>query len=58
MMNRVQKKFVCDALDNEHLLTEWELEFLNNLVDRFDDRDLTEKQNEVLNRINTKVNRG
>lgn len=54
-MNRVQKKFICDALDNEHDLTEWESRFINDLADKPDDYELSEKQNEILNRISQKV---
>ena len=55
-MNRVQKKFVLDALDNEEVLSEWEHGFIQSLADLPDDRDLSAKQNEVLNRISQKIN--
>lgn len=54
-MNRVQQKFICDALDNDHDLTEWEIEFINSLADKPDDYQLSEKQNEILNRIQRKI---
>lgn len=53
-MNKVQVKFLEEALDNEEHLTEWEAGFINNLVGK-EDRDLSEKQNEVLNRIQKKL---
>lgn len=57
-MNRVQRKFVLDALDQEHKLTEWESQFINDLAER-DERspqmELTDKQNEILNRIQGKL---
>ena len=57
-MNRIQRKFVTDAMDNEEILTAWEIEFINNIASYDDDRELTDKQNEILNRISQKVNRG
>lgn len=57
-MNRIQRKFVLDALDQEHLLTEWESQFVNDLAERDEDqpdRQLTDRQNEVLNRISRKL---
>lgn len=54
-MNRIQRKIVLDALDNEELLSEWEFDFVSDLADRGDDYPLSPKQNEVLNRIGSKV---
>lgn len=57
-MNRVQRKFVMDALDQEHKLTEWEGRFINDLAERDDDNPdckLSDKQNEILNRIQRKI---
>lgn len=56
-MNRVQRKFIIDALDHPDALTEWEYDFINNLAEREDDYELSEKQNSVLNRIIQKINR-
>lgn len=57
-VNRVQRKFVMDALDQEHKLSEWEAQFINDLAD-LDERDpeknLTDKQNDILNRIQRKL---
>ena len=55
-MNKVQRKFIIDALEYSDHLSEWENEFINNLSERKDDYELTEKQNKVLNRIADKVN--
>lgn len=55
-MNRIQKKFVLDALDYEERLSEWELGFINDLAEYGDDRELSEKQNTILNRISQKIN--
>lgn len=54
-MNRIQKKIVIDALDNEHKLSGWESKFINDLADKEDSYQLTEKQNEILNRISQKI---
>lgn len=53
-MNGFQKKIVLKALDNDDLLTEWELEFVNSLAER-EEKDLSDKQNEILNRISGKL---
>jgi len=57
-MNRVQQKFVIDALDQEHKLTEWESQFVNDLAERDEqnpDYKLSDRQNEILNRIQRKL---
>lgn len=54
-MNRVQKKFVLDALDQEHKLSAWESDFINDLAELPDDYELSEKQNHILNRIQGKL---
>ena len=33
-MNKVQRKFVIDALGQEHKLSEWESQFINDLAER------------------------
>lgn len=54
-MNRVQIQFIKDALDQDYKLTEWELQFVNDLANKGKDYELSEKQNEVLNRIQRKL---
>ena len=57
-MNKIQRKFVIDALDQEHKLTEWESQFVNDLAERDErnpDMKLSGKQNEILNRIQRKL---
>lgn len=57
-MNRVQRRFVVDALDQEYKLTEWESQFINDLAERDErnpDYSLSERQNEILNRIQRKL---
>ena len=57
-MNKIQRKFVIDALDQEHKLSEWESQFINDLAERDEqspDYVLSDKQNEILNRIQRKL---
>ena len=54
-MNRMQKKFVLDALEYEHMLSEWESKFINDLADKEDGYELSDKQNSILNRISQKL---
>ena len=57
-MNKVQRRFVIDALDQEHKLSEWESRFINDLAERDEqspDYVLSDKQNEILNRIQRKL---
>ena len=57
-MNRIQRKFVVDALDQEHKLSEWESQFVNDLAERDEqnpDYVLSDKQNEILNRVQRKL---
>lgn len=53
-MNNIQKKFINDALDFPEPLTEWENEFVESLADKEETYILSEKQNEILNRISQK----
>jgi hypothetical protein len=57
-VNKVQRKFILDALDQEHKLSEWECQFVNDLAER-DERNpdmiLSDRQNEILNRIQRKL---
>ena len=54
-MNRVQQRFVKDALDQPEKLTDWEYDFINSIAEIPDDRELTERQNAILNRIQRKL---
>ena len=54
-MNGYQVKRIAEALDNERLLTEWEWDFINSLADLDEAKELTHKQNEILNRISQKM---
>lgn len=54
-MNKVQIKFIQEALDNDDVLTEWEGRFINDMADKPETFELSEKQNEILNRIQKKL---
>ncbi len=54
-MNRVQKRFVKDALKQQYNLNEWEIKFINDLDERPDDFELSDKQNHTLNNIQRKL---
>lgn len=54
-MNRVQRKFICDALDYEHRLDEWERKFINDLAEKPETYELSKKQNSRLNQIQQKI---
>ena len=54
-MNRVQIKFINDAQEQEYSLSEWEAGFINDLADKPENYELSDKQNEILNRIQKKL---
>jgi len=54
IMDKIQHKFIQDALDDPSDLTEWEYEFVNSLAGKPDDYKLSEKQAHILNRISQK----
>ncbi len=58
MPNKLQILFIKEALDSEHLLSEYESEFINKIAEYDNDKPLTEKQNAVLNRISQKIKQG
>lgn len=53
--DRLQIRFIKDALDQPEKLSDWEYDFINDLADKDDDYELTEKQNKVLNRISQRL---
>ena len=55
MPNRLQIKFIKDALDNQDKLNEWEVDFINSIAEKDDNHELTEKQNATLNKISQKL---
>lgn len=54
-MNRVQKRFVKDAMDQPEKLTDWENKFIDDLSEKPDSYELSEKQNAALNKIQNKL---
>ena len=57
-MDRFYQRIILDALDNGHLLTEWEIGFIDDLAEKDNDYALSEKQKEILLRIENKVATG
>ena len=54
MPNRIQTKFIKDAIEDPEPLTDWESDFIDSLAKKEDDYKLSEKQNHILNRISQK----
>lgn len=54
-MNGFQEKIVQKAMDNDSKLSSWECEFIDSLNDKPERYELSDKQNEILNRISEKV---
>lgn len=54
-MDRFQKGVIKQALDYPELLSDWENDFISNIADKDDDYELSEKQNDVINRIEHKI---
>lgn len=54
-MNRVQIRFIKDALDQPEKLSDWENNFINDLAEKPEGYELSEKQNAMLNRIQGKL---
>lgn len=54
-MNRVQIRFIKDALDQPENLSDWENNFISDLAEKPEGYELSEKQNEILNRIQRKL---
>lgn len=54
-MNRVQIRFIKDALDQPEKLSAWENQFINDLAEKPEEYELSEKQNAALNRIQRKL---
>lgn len=50
-MNNFQTQIILDAMDEPGKLTPWETEFIDNMADKEDGYEVSEKQNSVLNRI-------
>jgi hypothetical protein len=55
MPNKFQRHVIKDALDNPEKLTDWENERMQEWAEYPDDRELSEKQNAVINQISQKL---
>ena len=51
MPNRVQIRFIKDALDSEEKLNDWERGFIDSLAEKDDSYILSDTQNDMLNKI-------
>lgn len=54
-MNNYQIKRIYEALDNLEHLSEWENDFINNLAEKPEGYQLSEKENHIINRISQKI---
>ena len=54
-MNRIQKKIISDAIDLPEILSDSEYDFVNDLAEKDDDYQLSQKQNSWLNSIGTRI---
>ncbi len=54
-MNRLQSKIIADALENDHLLSAWECDFINDMASKPDGYELSEKQNAIVNKIGSRI---
>jgi len=54
-MNNFQLKVLHKAADHTDKLTAWELDFVDSLLDKDEDYELSEKQNHHLNKISEKL---
>lgn len=54
-MNRVQISIIKQALDHPEVLDDWEYDFINDMADKEDDYPVSDKQNQILNRISNKL---
>lgn len=54
-MNRLYLKIIEEAEEQSHLLSEWEEGFIDDLSQKDEDYELSEKQIDILNRIGSKM---
>lgn len=54
-MNGLQLKWLEKADEQSDQLNDWEQEFVENLMDKPEDYELSLKQNSVLNKIHSKL---
>ncbi|WP_299077717.1 hypothetical protein [uncultured Paraglaciecola sp.] len=53
-MNNFQKKIITDAIEDPQPLSDWELDFINDMAEKPQGYEASKKQNEILNRISQK----
>ena len=54
-MNGFQLRIIEKAIENDHVLSAWESDFIASLDDLPESQELTTKQNHVLNNISEKI---
>lgn len=54
-MNRLQKQIIKDAIEYPETLTEWEIDFIDNIAGKDDNYELSNAQNSTLNGIGSKI---
>lgn len=54
-MNNFQLQVLNRAVDNPGALTSWELDFVDSLLEKDEDYELSDKQNHALNKISEKL---
>ena len=54
-MNGLQQRWLEKADEQSDQLSDWEQEFVENLLTKSEHYELSDKQNSVLNKINTKL---
>lgn len=53
--NKFQIKIIKDALDHPEKLSDWEYDRMTEWAEYPDDRELSERQNKVINQISQKL---
>lgn len=54
-MNGFQEKQLARAENNDHLLDAWEQDFIENISDYPDTKELSERESSKLNKIDTMI---
>ena len=57
-MDRFYNRIILDGLDHPELLSEWECGFIASLAEKDEDFELSDKQKEVLRKIEHKIAAG
>lgn len=56
-MNNYQLNIIQRSMENPTVLSEWEYDFIEDMNDRGELYEVSEKQNGILNRIDSKLTR-